>query len=72
VEDWIEVGWLESQGGPNVKAELARTLDSFLAQHGMSRIDIAADDIRVDLVYLGPAKGRCERRLLIRRAALMG
>jgi hypothetical protein len=69
--EWTEVARLESEGQP-FKAELARTLDSFLSQRGMSRNELADDDIRVDLVYLGPAKGRCATRVLVRTAALKG
>jgi len=70
MDEWTEVAWLESEGGA-FKAELARTLHAFLAERGMSRNEIADNDIRVDLVYLGPAKGRCARRLLVRTAALL-
>jgi hypothetical protein len=69
MEEWTEVAWLESEGGP-FKAELARTLDPFLSERGMSPNEIADHDIRVDHVYLGPAKGRCARRVLVRTAAL--
>jgi hypothetical protein len=68
-DGWTEVACLESESGP-FKAELARTLNAFLAERGMSRNEIADHDIRVVLVYLGPAKGRCARRLLVRTAAL--
>jgi hypothetical protein len=71
MDQWTEVACLESDGAP-FKAELARNLDSFLSARGMSRNEIADDDIRVDLVYLGPAKGRCARRVLVRTAALKG
>ena len=70
MDEWTEVAWLESEGGP-FKAELARTLDTFLSERAMSRNEIADDDSRVDLVYLGPAKGRCARSVLVRTAALM-
>lgn len=71
VDEWTEVARLESERGP-FKAELTRTLDVFLSKRGMSRNELADDDIRVDLVYLGPAKGRCARRVLVRTAALRG
>jgi hypothetical protein len=65
--EWIEVARLESEGRP-FKAELARTLDSFLSERDMRRNEISDDD----LVYLGPAKGSCVRRVLVRTAALKG
>jgi hypothetical protein len=48
MNEWTEVAGLESERGPS-KAELARALDSFLNNRGMSRNEIADDDIRVDL-----------------------
>jgi hypothetical protein len=69
VDEWTEVAWLESDGAA-VQAQLERALASFLSQHGISRDSVADNDVRLDLVYLGPTKGRCAKRLMIRNDLL--
>jgi hypothetical protein len=57
VGEWTDVAWLEPSKGQTVSTtDMVRVLDSFLSERGMSRSQLA-DDIRADLVYLGPAKG---------------
>jgi hypothetical protein len=37
-----------------------------LSRRGLSLADLADDDIRIDLVYLGSSAGGCGRRLMIK------
>ena len=69
--EWTQVACLEPEGGP-FEAELGRTLDTFRSEPGMRWNQISDDDIRVDLVYIAPAKGRCVRRVLVRTADCLG
>lgn len=73
VVEWTEVAWVEpSKGQPGsvTKQDVSRALDSFLSERGMSRSQLSDDDIRIDLAYLGPAKGVCAYRVMIRTQAL--
>jgi hypothetical protein len=73
VDEWTDVAWLEPskrQVAFGKDPEVSRALDSFLAERGMSRLQLADRDIRIDMVYLGPAKGMCTRRLMVRTQAL--
>jgi hypothetical protein len=73
VDEWTDIAWLEpSKGRAAFMTDqvVRRALDSFLSERGMSRSQLADDDIRIDMVYLGPAKGTCLRRLMIRTRAL--
>jgi len=70
VDDWLEVAWLEPDASTDPKAGLDLALDSFLSQRGLSRKNLADRDVRLDLVYLGPAWGGCAKRLMIRSTAL--
>jgi hypothetical protein len=53
-----------------IKQEVSRALDSFLSERGMTRSQLSDDDIRIDLLYLGPAKVVCAHRVMIRTQAL--
>ena len=68
---WTTGPRFDSDGMTDFNAGLAAALDSFLSQRGLSRNEVANEDLRVDLVYLGPGKGRCARRLMIRSAPLV-
>jgi hypothetical protein len=70
VDDWTEVACVDPVSPSDDTAELARVLDSFLSQHGLDRRSVADDDIRIDVVYLGPDKGTCGYRLMVRAAVL--
>jgi hypothetical protein len=70
VNDWTCVIWVEPGSASDVKAELDGALNSFLSQHGLNRHSVSDDDIRMDVVYLGPDKGTCGYRLMIRTAVL--
>lgn len=68
--EWVEVAWLEPQGHSNGMAEISDVLESWLSERGLTRSDIRDDDIRVDLVYLGPERGACGTRIMIRAPAV--
>ena len=70
VDGWIEVAWSPPAEVGTARADLASALDAFLSQRGLSRADLAEDDIRIDLVYMGSSAGGCGRRLMIRTTAL--
>jgi hypothetical protein len=73
VGDWTEVACVEpskEQAPSALKREVSQALDSFLSDRGMTRSQLSDDDIRIDLLYLGPAKGVCAHRVMIRTQAL--
>lgn len=53
------------RGGTANTEELVVALDAFLFQRGLSRADLAEDDVWIDLVYLEPGAGGCGRRLMM-------
>ena len=66
VDGWIEVAWSPPARSRTAKADLDAALDAFLSRRGLSLADLADDDIRIDLVYLGSSAGGCGRRLMIK------
>ena len=73
VGEWTEVACVEpskEQPGSITKQDVSRALDSFLSERGISRSQLPDDDIRIDLASLGPAKGVCAHRVMIRTQAL--
>lgn len=70
VNDWTEVAWVEPVSPSDDKAEVGKVLDSFLSEHSLNRRSVADDDIRIDVAYLGPDKGTCGYRLMVRTAVL--
>jgi hypothetical protein len=71
VDEWTEIAWMEpSHGATQFRSELAAVVQAFLAERGLGGARIADDDIRVDRVYLGPDKGSCGQRVMIRTTAL--
>ena len=68
--EWVEVAWLEPKDHGNGMAEISGVLESWLSERGLTRSDIRDDDIRVDLVYLGPVRGACGTRIMIRATAV--
>ena len=69
-DGWIEVAWSPPAEAGTARADLDAALDAFLSRRGLSRADLAGENIRIDLVYLGPSVGGCGRRLMIRTTAL--
>lgn len=78
LDDWIEVAWLEpTTQGDNRSSEVNAVLDAWLRDRGTMRDKVADDDIRIDLVYVGPERGawhtrsltwaNCGTRVLVRR-----
>jgi hypothetical protein len=70
VDGWIEAAWSPPAEIGTARANLDATLDAFLSLRGLSRGGLAEDDIRIDLVYLGPGARGCGRRLMIRTTAV--
>ena len=70
MDEWTYVGWVDPVNPAADRVERNRVLDSFLSQHGLDRRTIDDDDIRIDVTYLGPDKGTCGYRLMVRTAAL--
>jgi hypothetical protein len=73
VGEWTEIACVEpskEQAPFTIKQEVSRALDSFLSERGMTRSQVSDDDIRIDLLYLGPAEGVCAHRVMIRPRAL--
>jgi hypothetical protein len=68
--EWVEVAWLEPVGYDNRMAEVSDVLESWLSERGLTRSDIRDDDVRVDLAYLGPERGVCGTRIMIRATAV--
>lgn len=68
--EWTEVAWLEPEGQDNRMGDARAVLDGWLGERGLTRADISDDDVRFDLVYLGPGQGVCGTRIRIRTAAV--
>lgn len=67
-DDWIQVAYLEPTATePDRRAAVDGVITEWVLAHGMAREELADDDIRIDLVYLGPDRGACATRVLIRR-----
>lgn len=68
--EWVEVAWLGPEDHKSGMTEISDVLDSWLRERGLTRSGIRDDDIRVDLVYLGPERGACGTRIMIRATAV--
>jgi hypothetical protein len=69
-DNWAEVATLEHpDDSADRKDELALALDVWLAERGCSRDMLTDEDLRLDLLYLGPGRG-CMTRLLVNVNAL--
>jgi hypothetical protein len=67
-DEWIEVAWLEPTAEANNRSSEAKAvLGEWLRDHGIALDEVADDDIRIHLVYLGPERGVCGTRVLVRR-----
>jgi len=68
--EWTEVAWLGPEGQDNRMNDVPRVLHEWLHERGLTRNDLQDDDVRLDLVYLGPTRGVCGTRIMVRTAAL--
>ncbi len=67
--EWIEVGWVSDVAESERFAKAHSMLDKWLVDRGVSRASIPDEDLRIDLVYLGPGKG-CDLSVSIKESAL--
>jgi hypothetical protein len=69
-QEWTEVAWLEPEGQDNRMADAPAVLDGWLRERGLTRADISDDDVRLDLMYLGPTRGVCGTRICVRTSVI--
>ena len=70
-DEWIVVAVAEPSGNPRADRQtVLDRLEAFLDDRGIVRGDVVDADIRIDLIYMGPERGQCATRLLVRRASL--